>query len=429
MPHEKAKIFIVGFLIFCLFCRKNRTMKNRFFLPLGLAVLLSGCVFLDDGLTGSRSRADCSRDGTVQSGPQKPAGSRPDTPAAADTVLYFSAIRFPADYDWQRDTAYGSVGFELLLFRDGEAVQTLTSGPGVPFVPDPDRHHILSGRLYSERMLGGETLIGRDGQELFRFAGREFLLGLLEDDGDLHTLSRPAGGQGFSYRRNGQLLMQHPDGTPYGNLSDPSYGPSGALYRDGGKICFCYHEGSEGRRSHFLVCDGETTRMTNIQPTQTVLDLKLHDGTGVALYPSLLLNRLSEGRIWPEKSGHAVTGRFSDGSGGWFSGYLDAGSWSVQHRLCDEEAALYHTSEASFAVSTDGDGTVCWYGPDGAGRSDGACFFFSPACATAAGARLFLALTPKDRSRRPQIRIGGQVREIDLWGYISRVAVEVSPPS
>ena len=57
------------------------------------------------------------------------------------------------------------------------------------------------------------------------------------------------------------------------------------------------------------------------------------------------------------------------------------------------------------------------------------CHFFSPACAVAAGKRLCLALTPKDIEQHPQIRIGGQVQEVDLRGYISRVAVEIIPPS
>lgn len=404
-------------------------MRTTILPLLALTVLLPGCVFLDDGLTGSKTRADCSRDGGGQSVRQEAGGLPSDPPAGPDTVFYFSAVRFARDYDWQRDTAYGRADFELMLFRNGSPVLTLASGPGVPFVPDPDRHHILGGHLYSERMLGTETLIGRDGEELFRFPGREFLLGILEDGGDLYTLSRPANGQGFSYRKNGQSLIARADATPYGSLADPSYGPTGALYRDGGQVCFCFRDGGANNRSHFLVRDGTETRISEILPTQTVLDLKLHGGQVLALYPTFSFRRLSEGRIWPEGSGYAVTGRFADDRGGQFSGFSEAGSRTVQYQLCPEEAALYHSPEATFAVSSDPDGTVRWYGPDGAAQSETPCYFFSPACATAAGRRLFLALTPKDRSRGPQIRIGGQTREIDLWGYVSRVAAEISPPA
>ena len=52
-----------------------------------------------------------------------------------------------------------------------------------------------------------------------------------------------------------------------------------------------------------------------------------------------------------------------------------------------------------------------------------------PACAVLTGTRLCLALTPKDRTRSPFILCGEQVIETDLWGYISRVAVEISPPA
>ena len=404
-------------------------MKTLFPLFFGPALLLAGCVFLDDGLNGPRSRADCARPGAAQGVRPAPADSLPGAVAGPDTVLYFSAVRFPGDYDWQRDSAYGSAAFELMLFRDGRPVLTLASGPGVPFVPDPDRHHILSGHLYTERMLDGETLIGRDGLELFRFAGREFLLGLLEDGGDLHTLSRPANGQGFRYRKNGEILLDRTDGTPYGSLSDPSYGASGALYRDEGQICFCFREGRAGNHSHFMVRDGSEMHIGNILPSQTVLDIKLHRGRVLTLYNEFLRHRLSDGRLWPRDGVYGVTGRFSDGAGAYFSGFLEPRAMSVQNRLCDEEAALYCTAEAAFAVSADRDGTVRWYGPEEAAQSGTPCYFFSPACAAAAGKRFFLALTPKDRLRKAQIRTGAQTEEIDLWGYVSRVAVEIHPPA
>ena len=404
-------------------------MRTRLFFSLLLPVLLSGCILLDDGITGTRPRSDNLRDGRTDPDRRHPADSLPAPAAAADTILYYSAVRFPADYDWQRDTAYGAVPFELLLYRDGSPVLTLPSGPDAPFGPDPDRHHIHAGHLYTERMLGGQTLIGRDGEEVLRLEEREFLLGLLESGPDLYTLTRPVSGKGFRYRRNDQLLIERAEGTPYGTLSDPSYGSSGALYLDDGKVCFCYWEGNAYNRSHYLIRDGESTRMSNILPSQTVLDLKLHGGRAVTLTNAVLKNRLSEGRIWPEGNSYAVTGRFTDESGDPCSGFLEAASWSVLHRLCDEEAVLYHTPQAVFAVSAAKDGAVRWYGPDLSGQSDGPCYFFSPACATAAGSRLYLALTPKDTKRRPLIRAGEREQELDLWGYVSCVAVELIPPA
>ena len=394
----------------------------------GLA--LSACVFLDEPLSRGTSRTDAAQhrpDSLNRELPPKDTpGSPPDRP---DTSVWWSAVRFPHDYDWQRDTAYGAAGFELLLFRDGTPVLTLASGPDAPFCPDPDRHHILSGHLYTERMAGGQTLIGRDGKELFRFDGREFLVGLLEDGDDLYTLSRPSSGQGFALRKNGQPLILRTDGIPYGSLSDPSYGPGGALYRDGGKRVFCYRGGSVLNNTYYLVRDEEETRLDSLLPSQTVLDLKQHDGEVFALSPNFLRSMLYEGSIWPEGKGYAVTGCFSDGVAGVFWGWLEADAWTTQHLLSRERAVLYHSPQANWGVSTGMDGIVRWYGPDREWRSEVPCHFFSPACATLVGERFILALNPKDILRRPQLLDGGGLKEVDVYGYVSRVAAEVRLPA
>ena len=325
-------------------------------------------------------------------------------PAGPDTTVWLSAVRFPKDYDWQRDTAYGTATFELLLYRNFVPVLVLPSGPDACFVADPDRHHILSGHLYTERIDGGQTRIGRDGKELFRFEGREFLSGLLEDGDDLYTLSRSVSGQGFSYRRNGEILLKRNDGVPYGSLDDPSYGPTGALYRTGGQTVFCFRAGNSYSGSHYLVRDGLETRLDEILPTARVLDLKYRDGHSYVLGPALFRSLLDEGRIWPEGGGYAVTAFLSDGAGGHYSGWM-------------------------FAVSTDRTGIVRWYGPGGSGHSDGPCLFPGPGCAAAAGGFLVLALSPREAHGLPRICRDGRVTELDLHGYVSSVALRINPPN
>ena len=427
MPCKKIRIFLQGFCFFSFFAEKENAMRTPFLL-LTLLALLAGCDPLGNGIEGDRPRNDCGPHGPGQGGTpgrQDP----PAVPARPDTSILFSAVRYPDDYDWQRDTAYGSVPFELLLFRDFEPVLTLASGPDACFVPDPDRHHLLSGHLYTERMADGMTRVGRDGQELFRFNGREYLVGLLEDGDDLYTLSRPARGRGWSYRKNGEILLNRTDGAPYGDLSDPSYGPTGALYRDDGQICFCYIAGAAPNWSFCLARDGMETRMDNVLPSAGVLDMKLRGGKAYILKNTFLKNVMSEGRIWPEGSGYAVTGRFSDGTGGYFSGYLDAGSWTTQHRICGEEAVLYRSAAGTFAVHAGKDGTIRWYGPEGGGQADLPCLFPTPACAVFPDGRPLIALSPRDSRRRPFILDGSRLREVDVHGCISSLAVEINLPN
>ena len=407
-------------------------MKTSPWLILPVSAVLAACVWLDGGPDpDARMRIDCERGTSPPSATAHPPAPGPDDPAPApppDTTVWLSAVRFPKDYDWQRDTAYGTAPFELVLYRDFAPELVLPFGPDACFVADPDRHHILSGHLYTERIADGCTRIGRDGRELFRFGQREFLVGLLEDGDDLYTLSRSVSGQGFSFRKNGEVLLSRTDGIPFGRLDDPSYGPTGALYRDGGAPVFCFRMDFPGGTSLYRVQDGRESPLKESLPGTRVLDLKVRDGRPLVLHPLSSSGGLQDGRIWPEGKAYAVTGRFPDGAGGWFSGVRDAAD-SAPRRLCSEDATLYRTAEADFAVSTDAEGTVRWYGPSGSGRSDGPCLFPGPGCAAAAGTLLVLAFTPRQAHALPQIRRGGRVTELDLYGYVSSVAVSLSPPN
>ena len=353
--------------------------------------------------------------------------SGPDRP---DTLLYFSAVRFPETYDWQQDSAYGSATFELLLYCDYAPVLTLPSGPEVCFVPDPDRHHILGGHLYTERMSGTQTLVGCDGEELFRFDGREYLVGLLPVGEDLYTLSRKSTGSGFTFRRNGALLLESDDGTPFGDLSDPSYAPTGALYADDGRVVFAYRSGSAAARKYALVFDGVETPLEPRGTSQTLLDVKILRGNAVSLPASCFGQRWTEGRLWLQAEGHpAITGCYLRGREGPCYGWMDTEYDLEPSPLCQEEATIYYSSEGAYALVGNDDGTLLRYGPGGAVRTDTPERFFHPACAALSGRRFILALNPHDTALPPRILDGAREREIDLYGYISAVAVEISPPA
>ena len=93
--------------------------------------------------------------------------------------------------------------------------------------------------------------------------------------------------------------------------------------------------------------------------------------------------------------------------------------------MCSEEAALYRTSRGTFAVSVDKGGTVRWYGPE-SGQEPLPCHFLTTACASFAGGVPWLALTPRDTRRRPFVRRGTRVQEVDINGYVSSLEVEIS---
>ncbi len=398
-------------------------MRN--FPLLCLAILSGACAPLDNGDTFYTAR-----DGTLHTPGSHPHRGRSEheSPGSetADTLLWFSAVRFPDDYDWQRDTAYGNVPCELLLYRDFTPVLTLASGPDACFSPDPDRHHILSGHLYTERMVDGQTRIGRDGVELFRIEDREYLVGLLEEGGDLYTLSRPARGEGFRFRMNGVLLYEDADGIPYGDLLDPSYAPTGALYRDEGDLVFCFHVGGPQQEEPYVVRKGRPAPLeTTVR--SGLLDVKILDGRACMLRSAFHTRRLSEGRIWREGEDCVITCRVVDQTGD-YCGWMLATSPSRMHRLCMEEAYLYYGSGAGFAIRTDGEGNLCWYGPDGT-QTAKASRLMSTACATVLDGCLWLGLSALGAREDPKVWTGKEFRPVPLHGYISSLSVEIHPPS
>lgn len=388
-----------------------------FFLLLGW--ILSACTPLDTPQTaGDKRRPQPDIPPVVPDTPEPPAPE-------PDTLLYYSTVRFPDGYDWQRDTAYGSVPFELILYRDHVPALTLAWDSEACFCPDPDRHHLLGGHLYTECMSGGHTRVGCDGQELFRFEGREFLVGLLPDGADLYTLSRKTSGTGFSYRKNGILLLESDSGTPFGDLSEPSFGPTGALYLDHGVPVFCYRDGTQ----LYLVRNGAKSLITDDPPGRQVLDCKVCEGEVRLLHTKFLSYYLLDGRLWRYHAGQVVTGKFHSGRGRGYSGWMDGLADTTPRQLCREEAQLYFTPEGIWAVATDAAGGVRWYGAEESGNAGEPARLFTPNCATVFDGQLILALTPLDMAQPLRILQGTQQREIYLNGYVSAVAVEVSPPA
>ncbi len=88
-------------------------MRTSPWIILPLAAFLSACVWIESG-SGGRMRSDCERHAPGTTTHHPPSGPEPK-PAGPDTTVWLSAVRFPKDYDWQRDTAYVTASCELLL--------------------------------------------------------------------------------------------------------------------------------------------------------------------------------------------------------------------------------------------------------------------------------------------------------------------------
>ena len=258
-----------------------------------LPFLAGGCILLDNDLNSGPPRAGTFFRGHGDDGEQEGGG---EIVRQADTSIYFCAVRFDDDYVWQRDTAYGSVPYELLLFKDFEQILSIKSSEASCISPDHDTHHIIDGHLYTEYSNLTRTTIGRDGAVILDFSGREFLKGLMPHDGDIYTLTEKRDGNGFNFRKNGELLFTKSGGSVFGGMDDPSYGPTGALYFDRGDLTFCYWTGKGALRKYFRVRNGteeeEITKFSGKEVTDCIM------GTpGLAVMPSARLDVPSPTRV------------------------------------------------------------------------------------------------------------------------------------
>ena len=267
-------------------------MKAAASLP--LLFLLACCSLLDPDFPGGHSRTEGG------------SPARDSVFAQDEGHIWLSAVEYPEGYDWKRDTARGVVPCRLVLFRDGkQVVEIVLRQEGV--TPEADMHRIAGGHLYTDYVTPeGETVIGCDGTERFRYPGRELIRGFLLDGGAVYTLGQNRDGPGFSYRKDGIALFTCSDAVPVG-----AYGPgsrrSGALYRDNDALCFAWYTTTE-KRHYRLWRDGDI-RELELPEGSTLFDIRSVQGQDIVTYGSngrLLLRRGEESKKWTPNA--AVTG-------------------------------------------------------------------------------------------------------------------------
>lgn len=372
------------------------------------AALLTGCIFEDPMPSRGKPRQDCGRPPSEESG-----GSGTE----AGTTVYIAAVRFPESYDWQTDSARGTAEYEVLLLKDSVVRLTVPSSTGM-VSPDPDTHHIIGGHLYTEAVKDGATVVCMDGEMLFSFAGHEILKGLLPCEDGVYTLSMSRDGGSLVLRRDGNPLLERKGAAAFGDLLDPSYGSTGALYKDGEDVCFSYSTGNgSGKSCHIvrgtmesLVCDGDG-----------ISDLKMSGGTVLTAKSRMGPYSIEDGRIWRGADGPWISGHFTRSGYEGFSGLLSPDF--EDRRLCSRKATVYHSEGYDAAAVSSAAGTRIVQ-PDGKTDFVPGRFLMTPVCAVARG-RFFAALS--SRSSDTQTVVAGErTFTLELHGYLS--GIEVSLP-
>ena len=385
--------------------------------------------------------AACTRDplfpGTPRSSHEPGSGRQPaDSSAAAPPGehVYLTAVRFPDGYAWERDTCAVDGEVWIDLYRDGGKVRSIPAGGSV----HPDMHRYVGGHLYTDHSTASETVVSRDGAELFRFEGREALRGfLVREDGD-HTLGQDRDGEGFTYRIEGRTVFRSETGEALGCL-DGSGAPGGALTACGEDVYYACCFPLENGKEYHVMRNGERYQA-----------FPASDGTRDVLFADGKVSRLrsrSRGGLILETDGKET--RLGVGGG-------EACLWSRLAPWGDDVAALVCTrtegvkryylrtalgkSFTTFPGETVSD-LLCdgermgWTVTDGKGGllrirwSDGGVtegtggYLASGRCALFRDGRLFLALTGRDGAPN-RFQVGDVHTDIPFNGYFTGVTVE-----
>ncbi|MCQ2181458.1 MAG: hypothetical protein MJY50_05315 [Bacteroidales bacterium] len=342
------------------------------------------------------------------------------------TAVYLCGVISPDGYNWQRDTAIGYGKGEVFLMKDFGIVCSFPAGYESRVSTDPDTHHLLGGRLYTEFSTLDCSVVKRDGQELFSYEGREFLVGLAVKDGAVYTLGRRRTGEGFTYRKNGIPVLDVRSGILFGSFADSSYPETGALYEDSHKLIFAYKTMTEGSRTVHIVEDGVDNVVAFSGFSGEVEDVKVIDGQ-----VCFVCIQSDQGILY----GSPRSFRTGGGSYRWEScRVVDAGETVFYAGEGVEKDGSRHN-----LILASNSGTVSSgpYEPSHIFIKDSrpvfipyrfeGCFCFSRCCMAVSGSDEYAALSPEDGSP-PVLRVNGEDRPLNVRGYLTGVEVCVNPP-
>ena len=102
--------------------------------------------------------------------------------------LYVTGVEYPEGYDWKADSDYGYVACTVFLMKDGERIVELDVDDRDMVASDADMHRCFGGHLYTDYSTESETVIKKDGDEMFRYPDRELICGFQVIDDDVYRM-------------------------------------------------------------------------------------------------------------------------------------------------------------------------------------------------------------------------------------------------
>ena len=348
------------------------------------------------------------------------------------SVYYYTTVSFPPEYDWRRDSSYGAVQASVNLYRNDSLLLQIPTGALAS--PDADMHHFIQGHLYTQFRIGGRTVLAKDGQIILELDQEAILAGILPLEGKLYTLWRNRGGEGFCLLEGDIELFSRSRGQPLGGLNLSAYTPGGALYSDLDKPCFCYRNGNDW----YVVRESQESAVK--KPYWTVFDMRSIDGqvcifhqgstsaTATFQYKESLIDySLPQFKYF--KTGFIYANEdepFCAGAG--YEGWDTDTPYTIVNFVSGKSVAL--PGDGICQISSDpltllfysSDGRLGYYSDNsGIKYLQGSYYHLSPNAGINLDGVLHIVLNPTETGGKPGIWKNGEIRELDMNGFISGI--------
>lgn len=187
------------------------------------------------------------------------------------SVCCVSGFVYPSGFDWYEDLSEKDARCSLVVLADGVPKIKVPVGDGYEVSRDPDMHRVLDGNLYTFYSKDGKTVIRRNGAPLFRYDGDEILVDMIARGEDIYTLAHKRSGGGFSYRRNGNILLERFSGETFGRL-----------WSDGDSLCFAFIQpvasASALENRYYVAYDSRAFHIQGPDRLERVWDIMSHKG-------------------------------------------------------------------------------------------------------------------------------------------------------
>ena len=385
-------------------------------------------------LTGCYGPVDLGRDVTSDAPDGGTQGEEVPAPGPKWKSLYVTGVEYPSGFPWRYHLGDPPEGTVLFLMKDGRRIVELELDKVGETGAEADMHWCVNGHLYTDFSTETETVLKRDGVEMFRFPGREMIVSFLLESDDVYTLSVPRSGTGWVYRKNGEVKLYKGIGSLF---------PSG-LHLDGGRVCFGYEDtipsSSGDSFKWFFVVDAEVKSMT-VPDDVTAVDDAIRVN-GEILYIAHRRNIrqavLAKGldcRAYELFDFEAMSGcRFLKNRGEVFTYAVSgtgssstAGFWKMTERVASfpqwmEAVAWESDGSDVFSLCTDhhsGDVSLC-RGSDYLRMEAGCCAIFDRTVASSDG-RCCAAVARRE-NLAPALWMDGKLTEYDFNGVFTSVS-------